>query len=216
MVQNRNVRGYYGGYNYSNNNFRSTYVTGTGQPFTQSTGPLKGMHKSGGIGTVFIGWQKCMQNHYVFGFELEGAISSNKTKLTDYPNKALLPTLNFVVQANRRWTIIPSVTAGKIFNNQVMGYVKLGLDISDYHLKIYDSFYATTYNKDRVRLGIHPAIGIKYPVTPKISVRGELSYTITPGRINNSFQRKNSLATYTAKVKNMQSFAVQIGASYNF
>lgn len=172
-----------GGYEHQNSKLSGKYTNGLGNvtPFRYHSTP------DGVVGELFVGKRFLTSNCVMFGVELGGVMSTNKTN-----KHALLNNqrhLRFI--AERRYAIIPSLVFGYVFSPRWMVYGRAGAAFGGFWTEVHDDdFQGANLKKShhKNKVGFAPAIGVECGFTSSMSARaefgGEIYGTVAKNKTN--------------------------------
>lgn len=161
------------GYSSLSINARDTLFLMDGLP---TNGEFKKTKRNNGfVVDLFSGYRFLINKSFIFSLNLSFSKDTNSVKST-----IGIPTTSAISQTKiyRQFSVTPDLTAGYIFCQQWMAYLKLGLSISRFNLenKVIGRDAVVSTDKTVTKFGVKPTIGIEYAINRKVSFFTDFSY----------------------------------------
>lgn len=131
--------------------------------------------KSAFLFGVLGGYRHIFNDGYTIGANLEVDIygSNEVTKRLEQPPAPVVPFNN---RLKRNYSVIPSMTLGKIFCGRYHVALGLGLGITRFNLQVDNILQQRSQSASQTKLGFVPSIGVEYAATHNVSLVGNISY----------------------------------------
>lgn len=186
----------------------------------ETNGEFKKTKRSNGfVVDLFSGYRLLINERFIFSLNLSLTKDTNSVKST-----IGVPTTSTISQTkiHRQFSVTPDLTAGYIFCQQWMVYLKLGLSISRFNLenKVIGPNATVSTDKTVTKFGIKPTVGIEYAINKKASFFTDLSYEYIPSlkkNLNNPTDPNVFILGATHDLKSSPHYVTgKIGVLYKF
>jgi len=166
------------GYSRMQTDFKSSYdVGGAGPAFSGREAPKA--FQGNVTGSLFLGYRYLIQSIFL-GVDCDLALYNNSTS-KDYSFSTPGAPTPFGARLQRHFSVTPSAVMGVTFLDNWNAFLKLGLGISQFTLKVLNlTAPARHYTKTKTLFGFVPTLGVEYAVTQAISVLGSVTYEWYP------------------------------------
>jgi len=140
---------------------------------------------------ILGGYRHIFHDGLTAGFDISGNVYANNELSTQLrhvvPVGLAFPFRN---KLTRRYSVIPAISAGKIFCGRWHATLGLGVAISGFKQEVTNlspvGGVIKSASASTTKLGFVPSLGVEYAMTQNISVVGKISYEIY-GKINKKF-----------------------------
>lgn len=220
-------------------NFRSGFLAGAHVGISNGSGTFNSNFDTNQLGQaqasgkarktsalfgILGGYRHIFHDGLTAGFDISGDVYTNNELNTQIRNVIPLGVgFPFRNKLTRRYSIIPTINAGKIFCGRWHATLGLGVAISGFKQEITNLSPVGGVIKSAAasttKIGFVPSLGVEYAMTQNISVVGKISYEIY-GKINKKFgdQLTSPLlpgSSYTSSIS-PRYLNLKIGAIYRF
>ncbi len=208
------------GASFGNGKFNSTFNPPAIGGVT-STSFSGSANKTAALFGILAGYRTVFNQDSTFGFNLEANVFSNNQlnkQFQFFANTLADSTVNN--QLKKTYSIIPSVTLGKVFCGRWHASLGLGLAISRFKQTVTGvagAVVGSSASANQNKIGIVPSVGIEYAASPNVSFTGNLSYEIY-GKVSKTFQdaaKFGTGASYLSSIK-PKYLTLKVGAVYKF
>jgi hypothetical protein len=125
---------------------------------------------NGVIGELLGGFRHFWPSGVNLGFDLALNMESTDVK------RPLFPGTLLKVKLKRKFSIVPAITVGRVFQCRWNFFAKLGLGISNFESKVNVVANGRGFKSTKTKLGVVPSMGLEYAINEYLSAIGTLTY----------------------------------------